>query len=700
MRALCGCRLVKTVELASKKRVLYPYMTYCYLSIECSIQALFNRSAFPVECEKWRSRQIPSGLYEDVYDGKVWKEFLVYEGKPFLSDAHNLALMMNMDFFQPYKHVKYSVGAIYLTVLNLPRALRYKQDNIILVGLIPGPHEPETHINSFLDPLVNELLHFWDGIDLAICSVAEHKCVRCALLCLSCDIPGGRKTCGFLSHSAHYGCSRCLKFFPGSGGVVDYSGFDRENWVLRTGSSHREAAMRLRNFTTKIERTKCESQSGCRYSVLLKLPYFDAPRMLIVDPMHNLFLGTAKHILKAVWIEKGIISDDSFDLIQSRVNSALTASGIGRIPYKITSGFASFTADQWKNWVNYFSLLALHDILKGDDLECWRHFVLACRLLTRKEVTANQIIIADTLLLQFCKRAERMYGKSVVTPNMHMHCHLRSCMEDYGPSHGFWLFAFERCNGILGSMPNNNRSAEVQLMNRFVADNMLASIELPHEYSEDLRSYFTSTKIVGSVADTIAPHVSTQSGWTVTGDISLPSYRSRYVLRETQVREITELISKLYSTPCSSVLVGTVAWMYQYKGKQLGSSKSRSRSSSIVLASWKSNLFGEPLLTCSDLEGPCPPELDRAAVINRFLLHTISVCNETKTFLFVSLSWHQCHPKMLKIGKPVTVWCRNIFETGGLHSIVPIQCITSRTVSLEINLDGECVLAVCPCVEW
>ena len=46
-----------------------------------------------------------------------------------------------------------------------------------------------------------------------------------------------------------------------------------------------------------------ESSSGCRYSVLLELEYFDSPRFLVVDPMHNLFLGTAKHHLKRVWIE-------------------------------------------------------------------------------------------------------------------------------------------------------------------------------------------------------------------------------------------------------------------------------------------------------------------------------------------------------------------------------------------------------------
>ena len=61
--------------------------------------------------------------------------------------------MMNMDFFQPYKHVQNSVGAIYLTVLNLPREVRNKPENVVLVGLIPGPNEPERDINSFLKPV-------------------------------------------------------------------------------------------------------------------------------------------------------------------------------------------------------------------------------------------------------------------------------------------------------------------------------------------------------------------------------------------------------------------------------------------------------------------------------------------------------------------------------------------------------------------
>ena len=67
--------------------------------------------------------------------------------------------------------------------------------------------------------------------------------------------------------------------------------------------------------------------------------------MLIVDPMHNLFLGSAKHMLKSAWLTMGFISDSAFDLIQERVNSVVVPAGIGRIPHKIKSGFAGFLTE-------------------------------------------------------------------------------------------------------------------------------------------------------------------------------------------------------------------------------------------------------------------------------------------------------------------------------------------------------------------
>ena len=72
----------------------------------------------------------------DVYDGQMW-QFFQYDadGLPFLAVEHNYLLMLNCDWFQPYKHTQFSIGVIYLAIENLPREYRFKRENIIIVGI-------------------------------------------------------------------------------------------------------------------------------------------------------------------------------------------------------------------------------------------------------------------------------------------------------------------------------------------------------------------------------------------------------------------------------------------------------------------------------------------------------------------------------------------------------------------------------------
>ena len=39
---------------------------------------------------------------------------------------------------------------------------------------------------------------------------------------------------------------------------------------------------------------------------------------------------------------------------------------------------------------------------------------------------------------------------------------------DYGPSHAFWCFSFERYNGLLGSFHTNQKAIEPQIMRKFI----------------------------------------------------------------------------------------------------------------------------------------------------------------------------------------------------------------------------------------
>ena len=219
--------------------------------------------------------------------------------------------MLNIDWFKPCKHTEYSIGAIYLTLMNLPRSIRFRQENVMLIGLLPGPREPKNDLNTFLAPLVHELQKLWNGMEMHINSVGVVK-LRCALLCVACDIPASRKVCGFLGHSADLGCSKCLKRFPGSVGTKDYSGFDRSKWPERNIEQHKLYIIRIRQCKTKTGRAHLESKCGSRYSILLDLPFFDPIRMTIIDPMHNLYLGSAKRLIH-IWNEQGFIKSNDYE---------------------------------------------------------------------------------------------------------------------------------------------------------------------------------------------------------------------------------------------------------------------------------------------------------------------------------------------------------------------------------------------------
>ena len=157
---------MKQLRTCSGNIILRPYLVYCYKSLIDSLQMLLLRPKFFVECEKWRKRTCKPGCYSDIYDGKIWHEFQTYNGQPFLSVPYNFAFQLNVDWFQPYDHTPHSEGVIFLTILNLPRTIRYRQENTLLLGVIPGP---KLHINTFLQPLVNDLLKLWNGVILKTC---------------------------------------------------------------------------------------------------------------------------------------------------------------------------------------------------------------------------------------------------------------------------------------------------------------------------------------------------------------------------------------------------------------------------------------------------------------------------------------------------------------------------------------------------
>ena len=112
--------LLKTVQLASGRKMFYPLMTYCYIDLRTSLQSLLLDPDFTGKCVHWKQLKPSDSHLRDVYDGRVWNQFRQYKGNSFLDDDHAYAFMINMDWFQPYKHITTRLVQFILVYLTYP----------------------------------------------------------------------------------------------------------------------------------------------------------------------------------------------------------------------------------------------------------------------------------------------------------------------------------------------------------------------------------------------------------------------------------------------------------------------------------------------------------------------------------------------------------------------------------------------------
>ena len=125
-RKECDTQLVRKVQHPRNVSVV-PLRVFCYNSIITNLQQLVSHPNFLNMCDHWKNRVCDCNMLGDIYDGRIWEEFQYVDGHPFLASSYGIGLCMNIDWFQPFERTTESIGAIYLTVLNLPREERYKQ---------------------------------------------------------------------------------------------------------------------------------------------------------------------------------------------------------------------------------------------------------------------------------------------------------------------------------------------------------------------------------------------------------------------------------------------------------------------------------------------------------------------------------------------------------------------------------------------
>lgn len=317
--------------------------------------------------EKWKElKRPPSEMtpeevaaeeLTDIFDGHLIREFKGPDGKKHFSvpseeGEGRYLFSLGFDNFNPLTNKqagkKLSVGVFSLVCLNLPVEDRYKPENMFLAGIIPGPKEPpRDHTNSYWTPLVDCLEELWTRGVLfnRTGGYPSGRLVRCALVAVVCDTLAARKIGGFASCCHEWFCTRCLctrpvkkrrtqpeshrrRYHPsrpdddgakgsetshsahfegGDGNRVGYNDYATHTWRRRTNEGTRKAAEKYRRAPTEKLAQHYFDHSGLRWTEFLRLPYFDLTTMLVIDSMHNLFLGLLKEHFRNIL---GFISKD------------------------------------------------------------------------------------------------------------------------------------------------------------------------------------------------------------------------------------------------------------------------------------------------------------------------------------------------------------------------------------------------------
>ncbi|KAF8513519.1 hypothetical protein JB92DRAFT_2556387, partial [Gautieria morchelliformis] len=104
----------------------------------------------------------------------------------------------------------HSTGAMYSTVINNPRAVRFLGEETFLICVIPGPHEPSLEqINHVFEPFIREVntlycakLSIAPCVEMDVASFETKQPVHATILMNNSDLPASRKTAGLAGHTS------------------------------------------------------------------------------------------------------------------------------------------------------------------------------------------------------------------------------------------------------------------------------------------------------------------------------------------------------------------------------------------------------------------------------------------------------------------------------------------------------------------
>ena len=241
---------------------------------------------------------------------------------------------------------------------------------------------------------------------------------------------------------------------------------------------------------------------------------------------------------------------------------------------------------------------------------------------------------------------------------LQIYTHLIQCIIDYGPVHSFWLFSFERMNGILGSFHTNQRSIEMQLMRRLTHRQNILACERPTLFQDMFESAFAfnserdevqqrDATIVLRAIRLSSGKVVVDTDWCLDADVKLLGSKKSLLISDFMFESLRKAVAHCFDI-CTSQVTGSC---YKYLnmemlGEKYGSSDSRLSRSSVILASW-CGVDGEINVKGDDI---------RPGIVRFFITFFLDVDGSKKQMTFAVVNWMQRVSHQHSLCPGVEVW--------------------------------------------
>jgi hypothetical protein len=389
-----------------------PRRRFNYIPIIPRLKAFLANTA---QAEQMRYRAEFEHVAEtitDVFDGKLYRELLGKHVRPingpvqqhrYFDQPTDIALGLSTDGYAPFRRRAKTAWPLLVFNYNLPPEIRFHLENVLCLGVIPGPKKPQD-FDSFLWPFIMEMLELEVGVDAWDAKDRKYVQLRAFLLLIFGDIPAVSMAMKMKGHNGICPCRFCEirgvqnpgvqrspYYVPLNRSHTSSPSYDPRNLPKRQHPTFMRQAHEVA-FTDAVgARENLAKQYGIKgVSILSKLSTVRFPDSFPYDFMHLIWENVIKNLF-SMWFGdfKGLDTGSGNYKLPKEVSETIGRESLaagGTIPYAMgpappnpASDKVSWTADTRSFWTLHLGPPLLRNRLPEP---YYTHFLSLVKLLS------------------------------------------------------------------------------------------------------------------------------------------------------------------------------------------------------------------------------------------------------------------------------------------------------------------------------